>query len=260
VLQRTAHSHGVHGLFRVAADGIDSRQIPVVHLRCCSCGHVGHSRASSVLTDRSAGPSRSSRFAVSTSRIAATIERRPSWASLLSRVLVPTSPGRGLPTSSLGIRPRNPAGHRHCCRSCACSWTSPPLRRPHPRRPLMTQAATPGFAFRLRRFARPCRFAPPIVRLAPNSSPPTHLRVWTAKDSRACCIPLPILGFAAFRLDVGVPPDLAAGTDSTPRAGHLAMVRALPMTRTPAPRSAFRTPRRIPSTRSRVVSPRPLPP
>jgi hypothetical protein len=49
-------------------------------------------------------------------------------------------------------------------------------------------------AFRPRRFARPRRFSPPIARLSPGFSSPFTVR----KDSRACCISLPIVGFAVF--------------------------------------------------------------
>jgi hypothetical protein len=113
----------------------------------------------------------------------------------------------------LGFVPGTLANRRHCCRSrahrldfSAPPSTSSPASTPATTLlpPLRTQAATLGFLVRLRRFARPCRFSPPLARLAPDSSPLSDLRRVAAKDSRACCIPLPILGFATFRLDVGV--------------------------------------------------------
>jgi len=88
---------------------------------------------------------------------------------------------------------------RHCCR----------LRRrgSHPRR-----------TFRPRGFAPPRRLPPP-------------------ERSRACCIPLPILGFAAFPT----------------RSPRFRADRRLP-------RDALRTPRRMIPSGSRTASPRPLPP
>ena len=51
--------------------------------------------------------------------------------------------------------------------------------------------------FRPHRFARSRRFPPPIALLAQGFAP------LLAQDSRACCIPLPILGFAAFLSTLG---------------------------------------------------------
>jgi hypothetical protein len=71
------------------------------------------------------------------------------------------------------------------------------------------------------------------------------------EDSRACCIPLPIVGFGAFR-----PTDrVAAGPVNPAIAGGIH--RRSPRSR--LPRTDVRTPRRTPPTRSRTVSPRPLP-
>lgn len=126
--------------------------------------------------------------------------------------------------------------------------TSSPASTPAPTSlpSLRSRSANSVIPFRPHRFARSRRFTPPFVPLARGSCP---LLGW---DSRACCIPLPILGFAAFLAEVRV--------FSAPHTGHLAMVDVLPVTRIPRPRSAVRTPRRIPPIRSRVVSPRPLPP
>jgi len=68
--------------------------------------------------------------------------------------------------------------------------------------------------FRPHRFARSRRFPPPIALLAQSFAP------LLAQDSRACCIPLPILGFAAFRSSFGwfLLPTLAISGRSA--AGH----------------------------------------
>jgi hypothetical protein len=97
--------------------------------------------------------------------------------------------------------------HRHCWR----------LRRRggHPRR-----------MFRPRGFAPPRRLPPP-------------------ERSRACFIPLPILGFAAFRA-----PLRSRWHPKMPRSR-----RSLP-----SPRRSIRTPRRMFPAGSRTASPRPLPP
>jgi len=78
-----------------------------------------------------------------------------------------------------------------------------------------------------------------------DSHPSGRLRVPLRVDlpsleSRACCIPLPILGFAAFR------------------APFAAM--ALTTGRRDPPRSAIHTLRRSPPARRRTASPQPLPP
>lgn len=181
--------------------------------------------------------------------------RSPGWTFEVSR-----------PESVSALRPRGraaepgPRGLRsspdrvdiavapvHRPRSDGCSnhlpWDSSggspgPLHRHPPRRPLpavlppLRSQAAAWFAFRPHRFSRSRRFSPP-------------------KDSRACCIPLPIVGFDAFPRSIGW---LPAPSDSaiagrfrcrSPRSG--------------LPRIVFRTPRRTPPPRSRTVSPRPLP-
>jgi hypothetical protein len=75
------------------------------------------------------------------------------------------------------------------------SFDRPPLHRPRPRRPLMGGEAISAFVFRPRGFAPPRRFAPPLAR--GFTELPHRCR---CEDSRACCIPLPILGFHAFPL------------------------------------------------------------
>jgi hypothetical protein len=164
-------------------------------------------------------------------------------------------PGRGLPTASLGIRPGCAVAADI---AAVATFTLPDLPAPpSTSSPASTPASTllPSLwsrganleiAFRPHRFARSRRFAPPIAPLSRDFA------LLPAQDSRACCIPLPILGFAAFRFVVRVAP--------APHTGHLAMVYVQPVTRTPRPRSAVHTLWRIPPTRSRVVSPRSLPP
>jgi hypothetical protein len=70
------------------------------------------------------------------------------------------------------------------------------------------------------------------------------------KDLRACCIPLPIVGFDAFLLPGPVEP--------APK--RIIADSSLLDTRTATPRIEVRTPRRIPPICSRGASPRSLPP
>lgn len=111
---------------------------------------------------------------------------------------------------------------------------------------LRSRGANLAIPFRPHRFARSRRFPPPIAPLSRDFAP------FLAQDSQACCILLPILGFAAFRAVIRVGP--------APHTGRLSTVDVQPVTRIPCPRSAFHTLWRIPLIRSRVVSPRPLPP
>jgi len=101
----------------------------------------------------------------------------------------------------------------------------------------------------------------PLPRMSPCASVPrSHPRnpvpsSWfhttstasSARRSRACCIPLPILGFAAFPANRRLP--------SANPANRTCFVDALTL-----PRDAFHTPRRTPLADSRTASPRPLPP
>jgi hypothetical protein len=115
----------------------------------------------------------------------------------------------GSPTSSRGISCGEPDG----------SGRSPPP-------PTCHRASTPTRTFR------------PVLRFRGNHPrnpvPPSWFRatstVSSARRSRACCIPLPVLGFVAFRGQKGLP------------------------------RDDVHTPRRIPLDDSRTTSPWPLPP
>lgn len=112
----------------------------------------------------------------------------------------------GFRPSLLGFVAESAHHRRHCCRSVARSpylpappSTSSPASTPAttllPR--LRSRGANLPITFRPHRFARSRRFAPPIAPLARDSAPSL------AQDSRACCIPLPILGFAAFLASFG---------------------------------------------------------
>ena len=154
-------------------------------------------------------------------------EDRPSWASLLYRSgrhrcrPHPIAPVGSSPTASPGIRrARRPFPSIDIMTDGRFPAVSPPLRR----------RAAAHLALRPRRFARPRRCS--------------------IDHSRACCIPLPILGFDVFPpIDrVAAGPVRAVIADDVD-AGHLD--RGFPA-------SLFRTPRRTPLPRSRTVSPRPL--
>jgi len=145
-------------------------------------------------------------------------EHRPSWASLLHRSeRHRCRPGPSAPVG--GFRPPL-LGFVGPCDPFPFIDLIPGVRLPAVLPPLRTEAAAP-IAFRPRRFARPRRFSPPITRVLPGFSPPFTV----ARDLRACCIPLPIVGFDAFHSSRPVSPApcalplLVACT-----AGHLAGV------------------------------------
>lgn len=92
------------------------------------------------------------------------------------------------------------------------------------------EAACLGIPFRPRGFTPPRRL-PPLGR------------------SRACCIPLPVMGFAAFP-DTGFLDRPGTCTRQAPGRQECRCI----------PRDAVHTPRRIPLDRSRTTSPWPLPP
>jgi hypothetical protein len=115
-------------------------------------------------------------------------------------------PDRWFPTLSLGIRPGCAFRRRHRCRSVGrqpylsappstCSPASTPAQALLPS--LRSRSATFAIPFRPHRFARSRRFSPPIAPFARSFAP------LLAQDSRACCIPLPILGFVAFLSSFG---------------------------------------------------------
>jgi hypothetical protein len=96
--------------------------------------------------------------------------------------------------SSLGIRPVQ-CRCEHRCPSVRCPTRSP-LHRHAPWRPLPARrrafgpgSTRPRIPFRPRGFAPPRRFSPP--------SAPKRVDL-SVRESRACCIPLPIVGFIAF--------------------------------------------------------------
>jgi hypothetical protein len=111
---------------------------------------------------------------------------------------------------------------------------SPPFHRHHPRASTpaghrcptsASEEPTSEVLFRPRGFAPPRRLSP-------------------LADSRACCIPQPVVGFAAF---------------PTRRSGHDTVRRPPVQHRRRLPRDVIRTPRRTPLADSRAASPRPLP-
>jgi len=110
-------------------------------------------------------------------------------------------PDRWLPILSLGIRPGRASRRRHRCRSVGLQpdLSTPPSTSSPASTPatallpsLRSRSATFAIPFRPHRFARSRRFSPPIAPFTRGFAP------LLAQDSRACCIPLPILGFAAF--------------------------------------------------------------
>jgi len=116
------------------------------------------------------------------------------------------------------------------CPSTDASVARPlPATRVAPRR-LRADGTTRPASF------RPRGFAPPR-RLSPREGP------------RACCIPLPVLGFAAFRRNP---------LPTVTRASHRGGPTSCRGETGPAPRDAS-TLRRVPPARSRTVSPRPDP-
>jgi len=124
-------------------------------------------------------------------------------------------PGRWLPTNSLGIRPGSAHHRRHCCRSDAREpdLSAPPSTSSPASTPAVTllpslrsRGANLAIPFRPHRFSRSRRLTPPIALLAQAFAP------LLAQDSRACCIPLPILGFAVFPVVIRVAP--------APHTGH----------------------------------------
>jgi hypothetical protein len=271
---RTADSHGVHGLSRAAANETDSRRflqftcaaalagllaIPRLVRPCRSPDWTFELSSDSFPSPRASRHRRRHRGCPPHRRLAVRIatsdERRPSWASLLFRVLVP-SPWSGVfrppllgfvPVALIAPDIAAVAMLAVPDLSAPPSTSSPastPTMTSLP--PLWSRGANLAIAFRPHRFARSRRFSPPIAPLSRDFA------LLPAQDSRACCIPLPILGFAAFLFVVRVAP--------APHTGHVAMVCVQPVTRTPRPRSAVHTLWRIPLIRSRVVSPRPLPP
>jgi len=173
-----------------------------------------------------------------------TAEHRPSWASLLCRSERhrcrpgPSAPVGGVPTASPGIR-------RVVRTRTPTSTSSPasafPRRFRHfgPELPLRSRsdlAVSHGLAGFLRRSPG----------FSPGFSPPFTV----AKDSRACCIPLPILGFDAFLV--------VASGGAGPIARSHCWSRALPVTeRDVSPHRIH--PSKEPPPRSRSVSPRSFP-
>jgi hypothetical protein len=182
-------------------NGTDSRLFLWFICACALAGVVGHPRCSFVLVGH---PSGSSRFQAPSPSFRSHCCERPAPA-LVSFAPLQSSCFKarvgGCRPLSLGIRPGCSLRRRHRCRSAGvqpdlfarpstCSPASTPARTLLPS--LRSQSATFGIPFRPHRFARSRRLTPPIAPLAWSFAP------LLAQDSRACCIPLPILGFAAF--------------------------------------------------------------
>jgi hypothetical protein len=121
--------------------------------------------------------------------------------------------------------------------------------------PLRSRGASLPITFRPHRFARSRRFAPPIAPLARDSAPSTEV-VGAGLTGLLHPVADPGVRCVSGRRPGG------SGTPPSPSRSTFAekVVLVQPVTRTPLPRSAFRTLRRIPPIRSRIVSPRPLPP
>ena len=171
---------------------------------------------------------------------------RPSWASLLSRT------GRHR-CRSRSISPGR--DHRPPLLGFVGGWTPVPFHRPHPRRSPSRGVATasdPSCTLESRSDLVVSHDLAGFLRRSPGLSPgfPSPFKVM--EDSRACCIPMPIVGFDAFLSPRPVAPAPGAASSLTP---------FLLVTRTGCfPASKFRTPRRVPLPRSRDASPRSLPP
>jgi hypothetical protein len=136
--------------------------------------------------------------------------------------------------SSPGIRPvRHPSGHRCPARvssdllappsTCSPASTPSAMSPPH-LRPLANQTRSPVPTSWFHTTSPVCSAARSVRSAHP----------FRCKESRACCIPLPIVGFIAFRS----------------RSSCFQAARLFPAT--------LPTPRRIPPIHSRTVSPRPL--
>jgi hypothetical protein len=202
---RTADSHEVHGLFRAAANGTDLR---LFLWFTCDVALAGL-----LAIPRLVRPCRSPDWTFehsSTIAVFPTVLLRPTSAGPRELRSSPEflfqGPGRWFPTLSRGIRPGRASRRRHCCRSVhlrpdlsappsTCSPASTPAAALLPS--LRSRSANLMIPFRPHRFARSRRFPPPIALLAQSFAP------LLAQDSRACCIPLPILGFAAFLSSLG---------------------------------------------------------
>jgi len=107
-----------------------------------------------------------------------------------------------------------------------------------------------------------------FLRRLPGFSPGFPPPFSVAEDSRACCIPLPIVGFDAFVRLAGCCRPRSRGHRWSPPLPVTTLSRRKRRKRAPSvwpmvsgdvPRIELRTPRRIPPSRSRTVSPRPLP-
>jgi len=149
-----------------------------------------------------------------------------SWLPFGAR---PCRPGRIAPTFlSWGSRGRRSAGRF--------------VRGPRPFAPPPTPR--PSVHSRARRRTLRIREGHSRI-LVPSSWFRASLTVSSARRSRACCIPLPVLGFAAF-LGPGFPASPVRNGSSWECRGD--------------PRDAPHTPRRSPLDCSRTTSPWPLPP
>jgi hypothetical protein len=180
----------------------------VVRLQCCSSGPVGQSRSSLVLVGHPTGPEVSSIIAVFPSVLLRPTSTGPRELRSSPEFLF-QCPGRWFPTLSLGIRPGFAHHCRHCCRSgtrepdlSAPPSTSSPASTPAPTLlpSLRLRGTNLTILFRPHRFSRSRRLSPPIGPITRAFAP------LLTQDSRACCIPLPILGFAAFLIVVRVAP------------------------------------------------------
>lgn len=176
---RTASSHEVHGLFRAAANGTDSRLF--LWFTCVAA------LAGSLAFPRLVHPCRSPEWIIEVSSIIAVFPFRIATDDQSGPRELRSSPeswfqcpGRWFPTLSLGIRPGCAHHHRHCCRSdapqpdlSAPPSTSSPASTPAPTllSSLRSGGANLPIPFRPHRFSRSRRLTPPIGLLAQASAP-----------------------------------------------------------------------------------------
>jgi hypothetical protein len=160
-----------------------------------------------------------------------------------------------LPTASLGIRPGCAVAADIAAVATFTLPDLPPLHRLRPRRPLPRRHCCRRFGLEVptsksRSDLTVSHGLAGLLRRSPRSR--GTLRCCQRRIHGLVASRYRSWGSLRFAIVVRVAP--------APHTGHLAMVCVQPVTRTPRPRSAVRTLWRIPPIRSRVVSPRSLPP
>jgi len=201
---RTARSLGVHGFHRVAASNSDLCRSKLLRQRKFRSGSLVFPASSSTLpvawpaleAFRRSTPSPSCDVATAC-RIPALTNFAPLQSSLLR-------PGRISRPPLVGFAPSSATVNDIAAATDSLPRTFAPPSTCSPASTPATDVATvrfgfgetsPNIACRPRGFAPPRRFTPPF---APSPGLPSHLAM--VRESRACCIPLPILGFVEFQL------------------------------------------------------------